>query len=725
MLEQRICMGIVEEVAKDSEQILSILSAEKRKKRKSDEEEGEEEEKEKEAKQQATEQGLDFSHIEQKEGEDSKLYYFTQLRLGTGLHYDESWRGDGEKSLGIPTKFWPLTLFNLLLNSPKAHHLIRSFLLKNGLVDWNWNADSGETKKTIKKNHASKLESKKEEEGEEEEEEEEEEEDESSLVLYENPLFFKEGDYWVGFESNIPTEGKVKNFKGSPRFCYGLKVNPNIHTETLMQERLTQAIVQSPDLDNMVDVPCLHYLFEYKWRSYGIFATSLMAFFYVLFLLCATPMALWVSDDDTNHSTYALTVAISAVILIFQVVVELKQVYGVLSGESTLVSKSSQLVDDYLLNFWNLVDALVIVMWLLVNVVASSSSPESRDVLCSIAIVIFWLKTLFFFRGIKAFSVLLEVLKIIIKDMVSFLVLLTMFLGAFAGAFRCLHLDNSTSFAFLRVFDMMFGDFSSSDMMNDSSVSWFSLILYLVFMLVTPLILLNAIIAVMGDSYDRAQENARTSYLASRMKLLAEYETIGFHRVRPLLYQVLGNSKELFNPYYRLSSTAKLLYLSLKGLLGSSEVKSDQDIQSQFSREHQQFKVPSTGKLLFYCLLLGPFWHFLLQKLADFALNEEGDLYVFIPEDNEDQVSAAKGEEDEAGNVGIASAESDWYGKLPRILSKIDRVEHVQSRLDRSFDGLKKTTNDTNMRIVEALLEIKEDMAAMKRDIDAMKQSSS
>jgi ankyrin repeat protein len=691
-----------------------------------EEDEGEEEKKESDPpnssqehkqEQQEEDQEITTDHIQEKEGEDANIFYCMQLRLGEGSKYDATWLGTDKDNKGIPVNYWPGIILNIILNSPRSHPMLCSFLKESGMIAWN--ADRRQTEKKVK-----------------EESEKEEESSSLSVLFYNSPLFFKEKDFWVGTTCNIPTQNNVKNTEEAPKFCYGLKINPKIKTDTLFDERFVQAVVRSPELREMVDVPCIHYLFEYKWRSYGIFATAFLAILYVIFLLSATAMTLWVIDDGTHHSMFKPALLTSLIICCFQVIVEVKEVRGILSHDSSILSKIQDFIHEYVFDFWNLIDASVVIMYSLVLSISMQENQSKdgtyRDMICSVAIIVFWLKTLFFFRGIKSFSILLEVLKVIVTDMKSFLVLLVMFLGAFAGAFRCLRLDETTSFSFLRVFDMMFGDFSSHDIMRNASVSSFSLILYMIFMLVTPLVLLNAIIAVMGDSYDRAQENARTSYLASRMILLAEYENIDLHKIRVWMFDYGGKWIEAsLNPHYSLKAIVDRFNNFRKGNNQTDEHEGEQKDSSETSDRTQDkkgsgvktennkrsgYSIPSPFLLFFYCLFLGPLWYYLLESLTGFGLKEEGDLYVFIPEENKRQIAIITGEEE-----GDAfSSESDWYGKLPRIMNELENSKRREEEMSQKLERLEKLEED-----MAELKSMKEDMAelkSMKEDMAILKE---
>ena len=98
--------------------------------------------------------------------------------------------------------------------------------------------------------------------------------------------------------------------------------------------------------------------------------------------------------------------------------------------------------------------------------------------------------------------------------------------------------------------------------------------------------------------------------------------------------------------------------------------------------------------VILYCLLFGPLWYYLLESFAEsdfkLGLKEEGDLYVFIPEENKKKISIIMGEEE-----GDAfSSESDWYGKLPRIMDELEKSKKREEEMSQKLERLEKLEED-------------------------------
>ena len=465
--------------------------------------EGSDEEEEKEV--ELLDHSLDPKDVPIKPKLDSILHSLLQLRLGSGKEYNHTWEDqmkEGEMiHKGIPPRYWPQVLTNLILNSPSSHPMVAEFLRTQGLKNWEELGGNEE------------------------------------FTLYPNPVCLHESESsWSGLDSLIPS--KRSQFS-SPQFYYALKINENIKSATLLDPRVIQSIGGSPILRDLVDVSCIHHIFESKWRSWGYSTTKLLLVLYFLFLFSSTGMILWISQDDTDHFRFKISFVISFSLLVFQILIEFKQMFSTWNGGESFLKSFELLFTDYFLDLWNILDFSVMIMWILVvSMIGTNPDESTLKVICASAAVVIWSKILYFGRGIRSFSILLEILKTIVADMRYFMLLLVMFLGAFSVAFRCVKLDSSTAYSFLRVFNMMFGDFDSSEFEDISDLSVFTLPLFMIFMLVVPLIMLNALIAIMGDSFDRAQEKARASYLSSRAQLIAEDEVIGFNQIRPFFFQM-------------------------------------------------------------------------------------------------------------------------------------------------------------------------------------------
>ena len=89
----------------------------------------------------------------------------------------------------------------------------------------------------------------------------------------------------------------------------------------------------------------------------------------------------------------------------------------------------------------------------------------------------------------------------------------------------------------VRVVGLMLGEFTP-DIFDNSASPSLGVFLLVCYMLITPIILLNALIAIMGDSYDRVQANANAEWRCEQAKIVLELEQLLYTKQRkdPLMF---------------------------------------------------------------------------------------------------------------------------------------------------------------------------------------------
>ena len=95
---------------------------------------------------------------------------------------------------------------------------------------------------------------------------------------------------------------------------------------------------------------------------------------------------------------------------------------------------------------------------------------------------------------------------------------------------------------FFTVHNMMYGDFDMSHFDNyHGRYSWvLTLLMFMGFMLMVPTIMFNALIAIMGDTYGRVNEQKDAAGLHERAKLVLELESL------MLYYDAKARGKPVF-----------------------------------------------------------------------------------------------------------------------------------------------------------------------------------
>ena len=268
-------------------------------------------------------------------------------------------------------------------------------------------------------------------------------------------------------------------------------------------------------------------------------------------------------DADGNRVGYTLNKGYLAWYIVFIIMWLFSLAYNIVMT----VHEWQQFMEEkrkYFASFWNwldLISASVTFASMFVSLIFwirdenDNVLLRSLDVLQAHALLLGWIKVLYFLRGLDMTSFLVNMLKMIVVDMAPFMIVLVVVLMAFAFSFNLMlrhdlkppdtpsGLEEDTMFdnpvtSIFGVIGMMFGDFDPGDFrqaLSDSHIgfgrdenisgpAWFSLIDLTFFLLVVPLVMLNALIAIMGDTYDRVKEDAEASKIHDRALIILEME---------------------------------------------------------------------------------------------------------------------------------------------------------------------------------------------------------
>lgn len=147
----------------------------------------------------------------------------------------------------------------------------------------------------------------------------------------------------------------------------------------------------------------------------------------------------------------------------------------------------------------------------------------------SLALPCVYLNTLFYLQGYQQSGILVRMVLGITLGSRLFLLILAVIVVGFALSFYVLFEtgaseDDIQGYAdvgssMLSGFTLMLGDFEVDDFSASSSPNWMKF-LFVIFMLLINIIMLNLLIAIMGDKYDEISENAMGEYLFSKVGIV-------------------------------------------------------------------------------------------------------------------------------------------------------------------------------------------------------------
>jgi len=185
---------------------------------------------------------------------------------------------------------------------------------------------------------------------------------------------------------------------------------------------------------------------------------------------------------------------------------------------------------DYLSSVWNWLDLIRIGFVLYFLIMDTSADPR----IACISALLMWLRLIFFCRGLRGTGALVRMIILIINDIRHFVMLMVIIWLAFShGFFLLLKVD-----PFLELegregeedlFDALMWTyrltFLGESEIGDDRIRLLQ-VLWLFATFFSCIVMLNLLIAIMGDTYARVQENAEVARNKEQAELVQELETI-------------------------------------------------------------------------------------------------------------------------------------------------------------------------------------------------------
>ncbi|GMH77433.1 hypothetical protein TrST_g9197 [Triparma strigata] len=161
-------------------------------------------------------------------------------------------------------------------------------------------------------------------------------------------------------------------------------------------------------------------------------------------------------------------------------------------------------------------------------------------VLLSFALPLTWLNMLYFLQGFDESGRLVRMILGIVQGTKFFLLILVVCMVGFAAGFFVLYENQSPevlqqgdsrvehispTMSIFSSYTLMLGEFEVTDFPNTSFGEFVSaIILFCVFTFFINIIMLNLLIAIMGDIFDKVQESATAEFLFARTQIILEFE---------------------------------------------------------------------------------------------------------------------------------------------------------------------------------------------------------
>lgn len=228
-------------------------------------------------------------------------------------------------------------------------------------------------------------------------------------------------------------------------------------------------------------------------------------------------------DFDRWYNADLIIIAILLALWAYFFYIEIKQAYS--------------LRKEYMKDFWNWIDisSLILNFTYLIRDLLNSD-PHNNRVLSSCAVLIMWLKLLYFLRLFAPTAALIRMIVEITQDMFVFTIIYFIAIVGFADAFFILAynlnsneenemFDNNFLLAIIYSYRTGLGDFDTAAFENSNDKGlWY--VLFVVQTVFIQIVLLNLLIAIMGDTFDKVTEKREESKLKEICEMMSDYEGI-------------------------------------------------------------------------------------------------------------------------------------------------------------------------------------------------------
>ncbi|EFJ51236.1 hypothetical protein VOLCADRAFT_88109 [Volvox carteri f. nagariensis] len=280
---------------------------------------------------------------------------------------------------------------------------------------------------------------------------------------------------------------------------------------------------------------------DYKWRNFAQRRIYIKALVYLLYTVIFTVFAVLFADHDTSASLKGLFSAKRGVAMVAFAAILF------LYGNYFLVLECVQLASlgaaAYFDSFWNIVDIAAYVTTLVVCPCTVFRKGIGKGdfvaVLVAAEVIMLWVKVLFFGLAIDGVGTFIFMTAEIIKGLKYFIGLLATLFISFAVAFMVLFRDAPTSDGGEDGLGSLYGDFGNS-LLNvylvmftigdphkaaETEYGHFAILLFCVYMFALLVVMLNMIITLMADIYQKVKGIQHFVFLKGRAELIIDVES--------------------------------------------------------------------------------------------------------------------------------------------------------------------------------------------------------
>jgi Ion transport protein len=269
--------------------------------------------------------------------------------------------------------------------------------------------------------------------------------------------------------------------------------------------------LQATDRIEIYENLTIQTIINFKWNQYtkNFFEKQFLIFLVFVFLFIADT---YLSIYMENSEIYIHEAGLSNPYVTCTLVAKL--ICLVILSYFAKYEIKSALADfgDYISEYWNFIDFMVIVMQLVSTVcfVSGVDFDVMRMIYCLMAIMVF-IKVCFFLRIYDGFSFLVSMMQGVFLDLKYFIAFYMFVLILFTMLFSILDIKLGDAYGPIGMFGYFFmsfrtstGDFEVDDYAEkESAIVYITWIIWLIAVLILNIVFMNFIIAVISESYEK------------------------------------------------------------------------------------------------------------------------------------------------------------------------------------------------------------------------------
>jgi len=314
------------------------------------------------------------------------------------------------------------------------------------------------------------------------------------------PLFGKSNDHPVAINSlSISKENIDQMYDSKDNKMIGFKsMSLNLDYNPISEDMLNTCIaLQQCDNEEFFKTPAVSTLIDYLWNSH--FNYLLFQTFIFSILMIITSVYIGRGESELG---FEITILVFGGLFFAMELIQVFK-YGIISYYSSL---------------WNVIDLLfcVTLSGTMIARIAGLEEGLARAWLFTVILLSGYLKWIIHFRIFGATRKLIRIVIEIIKGMVSFIAILIFII--FALSLILLEFDRETEFTdhLLSGYGFIYGDYETEDV----SSSEIAIMVFVAFLV--SVVLLNLLIAMMGDSYAKVDEISILVDSLERLDMIVE-----------------------------------------------------------------------------------------------------------------------------------------------------------------------------------------------------------